>query len=198
MTMGQLSRARSVDAKDARRAAILAVAMALFERDAFAAVTMADVARRSRLAKGTVFLYFPTKEALFLGLLQAQLEPWLAALHAAVAREDSPLTSEQLAGSIAESLAPRPALLRLLPLLAGVLEPNVTPARLAEFRHTLLRRFFATGALVEQRLRLARQGDGVRLLRYAFAVVTGLRADDDADLRTALTILCNGFHRKGA
>jgi hypothetical protein len=80
-----------------------------------------------------------------------------------------------------------------------------------------MRRLFATGALVEQRLRLARNGDGVRALLYAYALIIGLRqradapgpapaspersadaarADDDTDLRAALTILFNGFHRK--
>ena len=196
MTMGQLLRARSAAAKEARRSAILAAARALHDQSGYAGVAVADVARRARLAKGTVFLYFPTKEALFLALFDGLLDDWLEALHGAVAGEAGAFTSEQLATTITGTLAERVALRRLLPLVGAVIEPAVPKDQLAESRRRRLRRFFATGALVEERLRLARPGDGVLLLRCAFALLVGLGAD--ADLRAALTILCNGFHRKGA
>ena len=193
--MGQLLRARSVAAKETRRAAILAAARVIHEQTGYTAIAVADVARRARLAKGTVFLYFPTKEALFLALFDALFDEWLDALHAAVAGEAGAIASEQLAGTIAETLKARSALARLLPLVAATIEPGAPPVQLAESRRRRLRRFFATGALVEERLGLARPGDGVLLLRCAFALLASLGAD--ADLRTALTILFNGFHRKG-
>ena len=194
--MGQVFRARSAAAKESRRTVILAAARAIHEQSAYDAIAVADVARRARLAKGTVFLYFPTKEALFLALFDALFDEWLEAVHAAVAGEAGAITSEQLAGTITGSLAERPALRRLLPLVAATIEPHAPPDLLAESRRRRLRRFFATGALVEERLRLARPGDGVLLLRCAFALLTGLGAD--ADQRAALTIFFNGFHRKGA
>src|SRR5262245_23487929 len=196
MTVGQLLRARSAAAKETRRAAILAAARAIHEQTAYDAIAVADVARRARLAKGTVFLYFPTKESLFLGLFDALCDEWLDAVHAAVAGEAGAFSSEQLAGTIAQMLAERPALRRLLPLVAATIEPEAPADQLADSRRRRLRRFFATGALVEERLRLARNGDGVLLLRCAVALLAGL--GDDADTRVALTILFNGFHRKGA
>lgn len=218
MTMSQQSRARSGVAKDARRQAILAATAALSERAQYGEVTMADIARRCRLAKGTVFLYFPTKEALFLDLLDGMLARWLDELHAAVTQNDAPWTADQLATVITGSLATRPALRRLIPICHGVLEQNVDDERLAAFKQRLLRRLFGTGAVVELKLSLARRGDGVRLLLFAWALIIGLgtqaepagalarvlarpefeplRPDFDRDLRTALTVLTNGFHRK--
>jgi AcrR family transcriptional regulator len=218
--MGHQSRARSADAKEARRHAILAAAAALLERSGYADITMADVARRSRLAKGTVFLYFPTKEAVFLDLLDGMLGEWLDALHDAVARDAARWSADQLARAITDTLGDRPALRRLIPLCHGVLERNVGDERLAAFKQRLLRRLFGTGAVVELKLGLARRGDGVQLLLFAWALIIGLgsqaepggtlarvlarpefvplRPDFARDLRTALTILINGFHRKVA
>ncbi len=192
--MGHLHRARSTEAKDARRAIILRTTRQLFESTDYDAMTMADVARRSRLAKGTVFLYFATKETLFLDLLDELQGEWLAAVHEAVALDDKPWPSARLARVLTDSLAERPSLLRLMPIAATVLLPRVPALRATDFRHKLLRRFFGIGSLVEQRLGLARAGDGVQVLQFAQAMIVGLPAGED--LRTALTVLFNGFHRK--
>ena len=193
--MGQLKRARSTEAKGARRAAILYAARDLFEQSGYDVITMAAVASKARLAKGTVFLYFTTKEALFLDLLEELQAEWLRALHEVVALDDKPGPSARLARVITDSLAERPALPRLMPIAATVLLARVSDKRASEFRHKLLRRFFGIGSLVEQRLGLARAGDGVPLLMFAQAIIVGLPAGED--LRTALTVLFNGFHRKG-
>jgi AcrR family transcriptional regulator len=196
MTMGHSSRARSPKAKEARREVILTAASLLFAQRSYADVTMAEVAKAARLAKGTVFLYFPTREALFLALLGDLLDDWMGELHATVAHEERAMESAELAEVITGALAARPDLVRLLPLAGGQLEAHAPAAQVAEFRHRLLKRFFGTGALVEHRLGLARRGDGVRLLRYAYALIAGFKPDDDADLRTALTVLFKGFHRR--
>jgi len=151
------------------------------------------VARQARLAKGTLFLYFPTREALFLELLERLTEDWLVALHDAVARDEKLWSSRQLADFMTDAIAARGPLARLLPL-AGALEAGVSAERLGEYRRRILRRMFAAGSLIEQRLALSRAADGVLLLRYAAALAQSL--GDHDDLRTALTVLFNGFHRK--
>lgn len=196
MTMGQLLRARSTEARAERRAAILAAALRTLEQYGHAGATMDLVARTAKLAKGTLFLYFPTREALFLELLERLMEDWLVALHDAIARDERRWNSAGLAGTMTDTLAARGPLAALLPLSAA-LEAGVTRERLAEYRRRLLRRMFATGSLVEQRLGLARAADGVLALRYGCAIAQGLDwVDEPAELRTALTVLLNGFHRK--
>ena len=49
---------------DARAGAILGAARALFGRDGFDATAMADIAARAGIAEGTVYNYFPSKQAL--------------------------------------------------------------------------------------------------------------------------------------
>ncbi len=52
------------------RTAIVEAAMAEFLAQGYQAATMAGVARRAGLGKGTIYLYFETKEALFAGILR--------------------------------------------------------------------------------------------------------------------------------
>ena len=48
-----------------RKASILAAGMAVLERKDYRDITMEEVAREAGVAKGTPYLYFPTKEKLF-------------------------------------------------------------------------------------------------------------------------------------
>lgn len=66
--------------KDARPAELLAAALDCFVEKGFAATRMEDIARRARVAKGTFYLYFPSKEAVFEALVRETLLPRLATL----------------------------------------------------------------------------------------------------------------------
>jgi AcrR family transcriptional regulator len=58
--------------------------LAEFALRGFEAARMEDVARRAGVAKGTVFLYFPTKEALFEAALRSRLAPVLEGMETAL------------------------------------------------------------------------------------------------------------------
>lgn len=62
------TQARREREKTQRRNAILDAAEALFFEKGFAATTMDEVAARAELSKGTVYLYFSTKDEVQLGL----------------------------------------------------------------------------------------------------------------------------------
>jgi AcrR family transcriptional regulator len=55
-------------ARTARREQIIAAGLACFARSGYHAATMADVAVQAGVSKGTPYLYFDSKEALFLAL----------------------------------------------------------------------------------------------------------------------------------
>ncbi|MGE5289209.1 MAG: TetR/AcrR family transcriptional regulator [Micromonosporaceae bacterium] len=55
-------------ARAARRNQIIAAALACFARAGYHATTMADVAAQAGVSKGTPYLYFESKEALFIAL----------------------------------------------------------------------------------------------------------------------------------
>lgn len=56
--------------KDARPQEILDAALEVFAEKGFAAARMDEVARRAGVTKGTIYLYFPSKEELFKSLVR--------------------------------------------------------------------------------------------------------------------------------
>ena len=76
----------------ARREAILAAALDEFAAQGFAATRLDDVARRAGVAKGTIYLHFRDKEALFQDLVRSVLSPLVGMLET-IAQTDAPLRS---------------------------------------------------------------------------------------------------------
>src|SRR2546425_1622575 len=64
--------------KDARPGEIVAAALEVFGERGFAATKLADVARRAGVTKGTVYLYFDSKEALFKAVVRETIVPVIA------------------------------------------------------------------------------------------------------------------------
>src|SRR3972149_9538864 len=122
--MGQLKsrrRARSPEAKSARRAMILAAALPLLEDAELEAVVMDEVARKAGVAKGTLYLYFRTKEELFLGLLERAFEAWFDELDAQLGVGQGWIQASALADLVTTTLTPRLLFRRLPPAVgAGV------------------------------------------------------------------------------
>jgi AcrR family transcriptional regulator len=66
-----------------RRDAILAAALEEFSDRGFAAARLEDVAQRAGVGKGTIYLHFRDKEALFQELVTTMLVPFIANIEAA-------------------------------------------------------------------------------------------------------------------
>jgi AcrR family transcriptional regulator len=70
--------------KEARPGELLDAALNLFVEKGFAATRMEEVAKRAGVSKGTVFLYFPSKEELFKAVVRENIsgrfEEWHAEL----------------------------------------------------------------------------------------------------------------------
>src|SRR5260370_12498715 len=58
------------EARAARRDQIIAAAAECFARSGYHVTTMADIAETAGVSKGTPYLYFPGKEALFIALYE--------------------------------------------------------------------------------------------------------------------------------
>jgi len=91
-----MQRARTDDAKDERRQAMLAAALEVFVEKGFAAARMDDIARTASLSKGTVYLYFPSKEDLFEAVLRNVAIPNVERMEGLM--RDAPSVGEALDG----------------------------------------------------------------------------------------------------
>src|SRR5215213_2905584 len=158
MAMRTKQRARSDEEKRERREAILGTALAMYERDpSFAAFTMAALAEEAGLAKGTPYLYFRTKEELFLALVGRLFGEWFDEVDARLERGRGAWTAERAAEVALASIRGRTTLARLLSILPAIVERNVE-----------------TGARLEARLPFLAAGEGARLLVHLHALVIGV------------------------
>ncbi|MBI2838376.1 MAG: TetR family transcriptional regulator [Acidobacteria bacterium] len=151
--------------------AILDAAHRLFHEQPYEAITMAAVAVRAGLAKGTLYLYFSTKEELFLQVALAEIGQWLDHLDKSL---DRGLKGRNVGDLMVRTLRPRQDLLRLLSILHAILERNVGDATVLAFKRSVLARVVATGARLERALPFLRSGEGVRILFRIYALVVGL------------------------
>ena len=184
MTTSQLSqprkRARQAAQKLERRQAILDAAWRAFHTTPYGELTVASIARETGLAKGTVFLYFRTKEEIFLAVTGQQMTEWFDAVDQRLAQLPSPATTEAIVEIIADSLQQRADFTRLLAILSTVLEQNANYDALLQFKHLLLIRLTHSGALLERALDFLPPGEGAHLLMQLEALVIGLRHLADA------------------
>ncbi len=74
------SRPRRSLSPEARRAEILAAALDEFTARGYEGARLDDVAKRAGVAKGTIYLYFTDKEALFQDLVRSMVSPILGTL----------------------------------------------------------------------------------------------------------------------
>ena len=94
--------------KETTKSRIVAAALALFRAKGFEATTTKAIARRARVAEGTVFNYFPTKERIALHFLGQEVEHAMASVRGNARLRKAPLEEKlfALVQSQLEFLAP--------------------------------------------------------------------------------------------
>lgn len=206
---GSKRRAMSDKDKQQRRRAILEAALWVLLDTPFEQITVAQLAERLGLAKGTLYLYFSTKEALYLEVQQEQLTLWFDALEEAL-RQSGTLTAHELADLICTTILAHPVMPRLLTVLHTVLERNITQEQALSFKWFAYDRFARASALIEEKMPAlapkagtaaiesaknddgtgptSEPGQGVELLMRLHALVLGTwqMTDSSAVVRAAL------------
>ena len=186
MTRGQLKRALGAGEKSERRAAIIDAAEQLLHRDPAATFPVEALARRAGLAKGTVYLYFRTREEVLLALHEKQIHALFDVLARALARSRADARSVVRAGLRHHGAHPE-----FYPLAGNcryMLDTNVGAAAALAFRLGLAQRLAAIGERVEALYAGLRPGEGAALLVNSYALIIGLwqQADTPAVLRDAM------------
>jgi AcrR family transcriptional regulator len=171
-------RAISNEQKQVRRQAILDAALQLFQETSYEAVNIADVAKQADIAKGTVYLYFKTKEELFLALQTQAFGTWFEKIDTdlrAVQAAQGTCTVDEFVALMGRSLEDRSVLIRLIGILHPVLEHNIDFSAALSFKQMLRSRLLQTGSLLETCLPFLKPGEGVRLLSSVYALVIGVQ-----------------------
>ena len=175
MTKTIARHAHALEDKVARRTAILKAASKLFTAGTGSLPTAAEIASVAGLAKGTVYLYFRSKEEIFAALL---LEGWGAVMLEGellfqVTKGNRSVKIAAFLSALVAHLEDHSQLLRLDALGYGVLEKNMLHDALVAHKAEYTARLERTGSILDAALRLP-AGRGLQLLMRTYALTKGL------------------------
>jgi len=192
MTRSQLkrklhTRAIGPEEKTERRSVILRAAEDLLHATPGGGITVEDLARRAGLAKGTVYLYFRTREEVLLQVHLERLQGLFDALQQDLATPQANVGYGAVRATL-RYLRTHPEFLPLATNCRGMLEANTSTQAALEFKLALGARLVAIGARIEALYPGMRKGDGMALLMSAYALMLGLwqLTDPPACLREAM------------
>jgi AcrR family transcriptional regulator len=179
-------RQRAIQAEDKqeRHAAILDAAERVLARGLDRLASVAEVADEAGLAKGTVYLYFPSKEELLLALHERAIDGFFRDVIARVENR-SPLAIDDMLALTRIHIVAAPLFLKLAARCFGMMAHGIPAEAATAFKQRMAVRLTRAGAGIERHFPWLAPGDGVALLRRSYALIMGLWMMADAPGGTA-------------
>ena len=107
----------------------------LYQTMSFKEITLKEISKITSFSRPTIYNYFETKEEIFLALFKREYDRWNENL-TVIFEENEQLTKVQLAEKIAQSLAERQQLLKLLSMNNYDMEANSRQELLTSFKES--------------------------------------------------------------
>jgi TetR/AcrR family transcriptional regulator len=168
-------RAISDQEKKQRYQHIINTAERLLSDAGFHEITMAKIASEAGLAKGTLFIYFQTKEDVFLSLTEQKIMEWSSNLGHKIQdliNAKIIIQIENFIDLLINSFDDR-ILVKLFAILDDTLEQNIDFNRAVQFKSFLKEKLVDLGKGIEAILPVLHKGDGVVILNQLFICFIG-------------------------
>ncbi|TNC82433.1 MAG: hypothetical protein C9356_03130 [Oleiphilus sp.] len=160
--------------KAQRRADILDSARALFNQSAhYEDILMKHIAENIALTKGTLYLYFKTKEEVFLALYEEEFLALCQRLRIALSGAPPQTEVSQLHAIICGAMLGYPTFLRLNSMLHAVLERNIEFETALRFKSLLRDQMLETAEQLEEKVKGLSSGQGAELLLLVHEITIG-------------------------
>lgn len=159
--------------KQLRRQAILASAQALLYPHTERLASVEEVARQAGLAKGTMYLYFNTKEEIYLAVHEQQMNEFFDTLEALLQRQRSNSSLKRLTRNVVDAIRQHPGFLPLA-VQCPEFERNADLNIIAGFKARTGQRLQQIGAVMEAIYPRLKKGEGALLLIRSYAQMLGL------------------------
>ena len=167
-------RARTAKEKDLRRESLLDAALELLLESNGQLPTVSAIAARAGVAKGTAYIYFKTKESIYMALLEHQLHDWLAEV-----RHQLRFIRHDVLDGVVDALVSFKTKLPHLWILASLghqqLEPNIDKKALLNHKTKLAQDYRTTARMITQTAGLAESSvdEAQRMLIQSYAYLLG-------------------------
>ena len=172
-------RARSAEQKALRRQAVLEAAEKYFNEVGYEAFSMAQLAKKTGVAKGTLYLYFNTREELFLTLYEQSLIRWSQVF---IGDLSDSMTSKAYAQALYHTAVADSTFLPLLIRLEHVIEHNVAIPRLIESKRMFIRQVEVVAEPTSTSLELSKAQARELVKTMGVLLIGATRADQGPSL----------------
>jgi AcrR family transcriptional regulator len=166
-------RAIQAEDKEERQQGLLDAAERLLLRSPGAMPSVADVADEAGLAKGTVYLYFPSKEELLLALHERNVGGFFQSL-IRLLDGAGPVDFDRILALTHEHMVDPPLFLPLASRCFGLMAQSIPDAAAIAFKQRMADRLQRAGAGLERHFPTIAPGAGLVLLRHSYALILGL------------------------
>ena len=166
-------RAMQAEDKEERQQGLLDAAERLLLRAPGAMPSVADVADEAGLAKGTVYLYFPSKEELLLALHERNVGGFFQSL-IRLLDGAGPVDFDHILALTHEHMVDPPLFLPLASRCFGLMAQSIPDAAAIAFKQRMADRLQRAGAGLERHFSTIAPGAGLILLRHSYALILGL------------------------
>ncbi len=166
-------RAIAEEDKEARRHALLDAAEALFLEHPDRVASVAEVAGAAGLAKGTVYLYFPSKEEMLLSLHERHVAKFFAALTRVLASRRA-AGFDEVWRVTRDHLIRAPGYLPLTSRCFGLMDRDIPTETALAFKVRVGQALTDAGAGLERHFPALPPGAGVALLQHSYGLIVGL------------------------
>lgn len=123
----------SVELTAARKEEIINACERLYQTMSFKEITLKEIGNETSFTRTSIYNYFQTKEEIFLALFEREYVRWNESLKS-ILDENKKLGKTKLAKALAESIADRQQLLKLLSMNNFDMEENSRPELLVSFK----------------------------------------------------------------
>ena len=129
-------RKRAINEKDKlkRREKFLKTAWQLYEKKDGTLPTISEIAQKAGLSKGSVYLYFKTKNEIFLSLYMHQLRLWHDSVTEALENHQGEISISEYARMSSQYLVENPLVLKMGSIASSLFEGNADESLFLEFK----------------------------------------------------------------
>jgi AcrR family transcriptional regulator len=166
-------RAMGTADKEVRRHAILDAAQALFLEHPGRMASVAEVAEAAGLAKGTVYLYFPSKEEMLLALHERHVGAFFTELTGRL-EGDARMGYDDIWEITVRHIIRGPGYLDLTSRCFGLMDREIPVERALQFKMEVGQALARAGAGLERHFPILAPGEGVSVLCNSYGLMVGL------------------------
>ncbi|MBM9576427.1 TetR family transcriptional regulator [Leptospira sp. 201903070] len=167
-------RAVKDDDKKVKKELLIRAAISLFNKSSFEKISMDQIAKRAGVAKGTLYLYFKTKEELFLEIHRLDYEIWFEAFQRFLRSKKPGMSAAVLSSWITESLRENQRVVRLMAIGSALLEKNVAFESALQLKASVRKHVLEIVPELCRVLKWKRQEEALTFLTHLHALIVGL------------------------